>query len=154
MALRRGFFRRMFSGFRSQCIISTSDRLRNSSDFNRCRENFRIKLRETPRNLKTKKQHVRTVGARRKSQKHSKLVNRTYFVFLSNSYRLNDRISKTRHWWLRYMKWSSSRTMLLSSLSSLSLILFKMSISVLAWIKNGFRDLMILIATSAFLSWS
>jgi len=41
----------MFSGFKSQCTISTSCRVRKARDFSSCRENFRIKFKDTPLNL-------------------------------------------------------------------------------------------------------
>jgi hypothetical protein len=42
---------RMFSGFKSQWMMSTSGRARNSNAFSRCRENLRMRLSDTPRNL-------------------------------------------------------------------------------------------------------
>lgn len=85
----------------------------------------------------------------------SSRLHATYLVFFRSSYRLNDKISNTRHWWFRYMNWSSNLTIFASSSpSSFSFTLLRMSISVFACIKNGFLDLMILIATSVLRSWS
>lgn len=41
----------MFSGFKSQWTMSTSCLVRKSSDFSSCRENFRIRFKDTPLNL-------------------------------------------------------------------------------------------------------
>jgi hypothetical protein len=64
-----GCLSKMFSGFRSQWMMSTSGRAKNDNAFNTCLANLRIKFNETPPNC----------------------------VFLSNSYRFNDSISNTRH---------------------------------------------------------
>eukprot|EP00966_Prymnesium_polylepis_P322472 7378732-Prymnesium_polylepis.1 len=70
-------------------------------------------------------------------------------VCRSKSYRLYESISKTRHWWPRNMKWSSSRTMHAESPVSLRLRNWRSSISALACCKKGFLLLMILIATGS-----
>lgn len=81
-ALFFGCLNRIFSGFRSQCIMSTSGRARNAKAFKTCLANLRIRFNETPPNC----------------------------VFFNNSYRLSDNISNTRHWWLRYIKCVKRRT--------------------------------------------
>lgn len=72
----------MFSGLRSQWMIFSSGVERNSSAVQSCCENFRVRLRETPRKL----------------------------VLRNRSYRLYERSSNTRQRWLRHMKWRFSRT--------------------------------------------
>ena len=76
IALRLGLHKRMFSGFRSQCMMFSSGVARNSSAVQSCWANFLVRLRETPRKL----------------------------VLRNRSYRLYDSSSNTRHRWLRNMK--------------------------------------------------
>lgn len=82
MADRLGLHSNMFSGFRSQCIMFSSGVLRNRRAVHSCCANLRVRFSETPRK----------------------------FVFLNRSYRLYDSSSKTRHRWLRHIKWRLSLT--------------------------------------------
>ena len=63
-----GTLNNIFSGFKSQCIISTSGLAKNANDFNTCLANFLINVKDTP--LK--------------------------FVLRNNSYKLNDKCSNTK----------------------------------------------------------
>lgn len=53
----------MFSGFKSQCTISTSCRVRKARDFSSCRENFRIRFKDTPLNLYGGRRDALTFGS-------------------------------------------------------------------------------------------
>jgi len=82
IALLLGLHNKMFSGFKSQWIIFSSGVDRYSKAVHICWANFLVRFNETP--LK--------------------------FVFLSKSYKLYDKSSKTKHKWFLYMKCLLSRT--------------------------------------------
>lgn len=82
IADRLGLQRRIFSGFKSQCIILSSGVERNNRAVHNCWANLRVKFNETPRKL----------------------------VFRSKSYKLYDSNSNTKHKWLRHIKCRFSLT--------------------------------------------
>lgn len=76
IADRFGLHRRMFSGFKSQCIIFSSGVDRKSNAVHSCCANFLVRFNDTPRKL----------------------------VFRNRSYRLYDSNSNTKHRWFLHMK--------------------------------------------------
>jgi hypothetical protein len=60
MALLLGCLNKIFSGLRSQWMMSTSSRERNSRPFKICFANFRTSERETPRNLSEERERGKT----------------------------------------------------------------------------------------------